>query len=134
MGFTDKSKVVKSPTSEDEVPTFVLVPAVLILNSNLSGYSVVPTVGIRVQKETVEPFWIFTTGVIYQLLISPTPAVLLKLAPAYADGAPVCALKTAGFPWNQVAVPIGSEWLIIVQSSGKAVKPSVMVFTCAKDA
>ena len=37
--------------------------------------------GPRVQNDTVSPLFIVICGVIIQLLMSPTPLVLLKLAP-----------------------------------------------------
>ena len=77
--MTDSNSVVKSPTSVASVPTLVLAPAVLSRSSNRSG-KVLP-LGERVQKERVSPLARFSSGVSSQLLMVPTPLVLLKLAP-----------------------------------------------------
>jgi hypothetical protein len=66
---------VKSPTSVDEVPTFVLLPAVLARTWRRSG-NVLP-VTVLVQKVTCWPSWIVWTGVSSQLLIVPMSAALL---------------------------------------------------------
>ena len=65
----------KSPTSVDDVPTSVLLPAVLARTWRRSGNELAVTV--RVQKVTCSPFWIVTTGVRSQLLIVPMSAALL---------------------------------------------------------
>jgi hypothetical protein len=80
VGLTDNSSVVKSPTSVASVPTLVLAPARLSRSSSRSGKTP-PPVGTRVQKERVSPLARFSSGVSIQLLMVPTPAVLLKLAP-----------------------------------------------------
>ena len=71
--------VVKSPTSVAVVPTFELVPLVLIRTCNRSGNAGASTV--RVQKVAVCPFCNVIGGVSNQLLIVLVPVVLLKLAP-----------------------------------------------------
>ncbi len=68
----------KTPTLVAVVPTSVLAPSVLARTWSRSGnwFGGVST-GFRVQKLMVDPFCIVTTGVSSQLLIVPTPAVLL---------------------------------------------------------
>ena len=74
-----KSSAVKSPTSVAVVPTFELVPLVLIRTCNRSGNAGALTV--LVQKVAVCPFCNVIGGVSNQLLIVLVPVVLLKLAP-----------------------------------------------------
>ena len=85
--------------------------------------------GTRDQKRNCEPAPNCTTGVINQLLIVPAPEVLLKFAPIYESAAPACALKTAGFPWNQFAEPAGALALVHVQPVGHGGVPG----TTSKD-
>lgn len=75
FGLISSRTVVKSPTSVAAVPTFVLVPLVLIRTWSLSGYTVPD--GIRDQKVIVAPFCRVNVGVRSQLLIVPTLPVLL---------------------------------------------------------
>src|SRR4029079_14446383 len=105
---------VKSPTSVDDVPTFVLLPAGLARTWSRSG-NVLP-VTVLVQKVTCWPFWIVWTGVSSQLLIVAVSAPLLKLAAMYDVGSPECDGKTASLPWNQSVTPSGWLWLIMNQS------------------
>ncbi len=63
---------------------------------------------VRVQKLYWAPFRIGTVGVSNQLLIVPVPAVLLKLAPMYEFGAPLCDGNTVGLPWKWFVTPKGS--------------------------
>ena len=73
------STVVKSPTSVEVVPTFELVPAVLMRTWSRSGNGF--AVVVRVQKVICTPFCNVTGGVSNQLLIVLVPVVLLKFAP-----------------------------------------------------
>ena len=73
-----RSRVVKSPTSVAVVPTFVLIPFVLMRTCNRSGNFRASTV--RVQKVSDPVFCKNLAGVISQLLMVLVPVVLLKLA------------------------------------------------------
>ena len=54
-------------------------------------------------------------GVNNQLLIVPTPEVLLKFAAMYALGRPSKAGNTLLLPWNQLLAPKGWLWFISTQ-------------------
>ena len=96
--------VVKSPTSVAVVPTFVLVPLVLMRTWSRSGNGL--AVVVLVQKVRGMPLRNIVAGVRSQLLMVLVPVVLLKLAAIYAVGAPWCAGKRVLFPWNHPVVPM----------------------------
>ncbi len=101
-----KSRVVKSPTSVDVVPTLELAPLVLILTCSRSGN--VSGLALRVQKVIVAPFCNGKVGVSSQALIVAVPAPALKLAPICP--APACGGHGVVLNMFQplVLVPIGS--------------------------
>ena len=101
------SSVAKSPTLVAELPTFVLAPEVLRRTCSRSGNWLF--VIDRVQNVIETPFSIGTTGVSNQLLMVFAPVVLLKLAPIYEFGAPVCDGNTVALPWNHPVVPTGLD-------------------------
>ena len=77
------SRCVKSPRSVEDVPTSMLLPAVLARIWSRSAKK--PTGSdspgtVRVQNVIALPFSIVTTGVTSQLLIVPTSPALSKLA------------------------------------------------------
>src|ERR1043165_6210405 len=100
------SRVVKSPTSVDVVPTLELAPLVLLLPWSRSGK--VSGLALRVQKVIVAPFCSGKVGVSSHALIVAVPAPALKLAPM----CPVPACGGHGVVENMfqplVLIPIGS--------------------------
>src|SRR5436190_12241309 len=115
-----RSKVVKSPTSVDVTPTFVLLPFVLIRTCRRSGN--VPVV-VLVQKVSWPVFCRVSGGVTSQSLMVLAPVVLLKLAAIYGAGVVAgvgvgygvwsCAGNTLPLPWNQLVEPTVVLWFCI---------------------
>src|ERR1043166_2064700 len=113
ISLMSRRSVVKSPTSVDVVPTFVLEPLVDKRSCSLSGYGLAEI--SRVQNVIVSPLLNVLVGPMSQVFSVAILAPLLKFADTHEFVVPACAgAICVPVHWYQPGlVPIGSLWLTL---------------------